>query len=192
MPGPHYRYDLRSQAIDGKRDRESKQKWGPTPNATRANAIAEKARVHALDKHERQQLKAEQDLTSPYKTPKRERNNYARRRAHYQKMDMLSDPRDDPHRNMMLGDSSNNSSTDEGSPEPDPEANIMYSYDAPTGPSNGEKHLRQLMAVAESRFEDTQTVKLVNSEYDMVDQDGDESVGDADDRHVVDDDYEML
>lgn len=28
MPGDNYRYDLRSTAIDRKRDRETKRKWG--------------------------------------------------------------------------------------------------------------------------------------------------------------------
>lgn len=42
MTGVSYRYDLRSNAIDFKRDRETKQKWGP--NALKGERVVHQDR----------------------------------------------------------------------------------------------------------------------------------------------------
>lgn len=54
-------------------------------------------------------------------------------------------------------------STDESTPEAE-DYNIMYSFDAPRGPSQGQEVLTQALSKAVFKFEDHQTVKLVKDE----------------------------
>jgi hypothetical protein len=49
------------------------------------------------------------------------------------------------------------------------EADFMYSYDAHTGPHGGEGILSHAITQAVRRFENNETEKLVNKEYDVVD-----------------------
>lgn len=51
---------------------------------------------------------------------------------------------------------------------PLPDAEIMYSYDAPSGPSSGSDILSNAVMQAVKRFENKQTETLVKNEYDLV------------------------
>lgn len=70
------------------------------------------------------------------------------------------------------------------------EADFMYSYDAPSGPRNGTDILSHAINQAVQRFENSETEKLVNKEYDVVDGKDmvDLSTGDDEDEH----DFEMI
>jgi len=72
--------------------------------------------------------------------------------------------------------SSSNSDFDEGTPSPPPDAGVMYSFDAPCGPSHGSHILNVALAKAVERFEEKETAKLVKNEYEILDSEG-ESVG---------------
>lgn len=70
------------------------------------------------------------------------------------------------------------------------EADFMYNYDAMTGPRAGSDILSNAIAQAVRRFENNETEKLVNREYDVVsDKDtADGYAGDDDDDH----DFEVI
>lgn len=51
---------------------------------------------------------------------------------------------------------------------PVPDAEIMYSYDAPSGPSSGSDVLSHAVMAAVKRFENKQTETLIKNEYDLV------------------------
>jgi len=55
-----------------------------------------------------------------------------------------------------------------------PDADVMYSYDARSGPGRGSDILSFAITQAVARFENNETEKLVNKEYDVV-EDGKES-----------------
>lgn len=87
--------------------------------------------------------------------------------------------------------SDTNSSDDEvfdSSTAPLPDAEVMYSYDAPSGPSTGSDILSNAVMQAVKRFENKQTEQLVKTEYDLV-LDGkefeDAYAGDAEDDFEV-------
>lgn len=70
------------------------------------------------------------------------------------------------------------------------EADFMYNFDTMTGPRAGNDILSHAITQAVRRFENTETEKLVNKEYDVVsDKDTAEGyAGDDDDDH----DFEMI
>jgi len=89
----------------------------------------------------------------------------------------------------VVSDSSENESARETSPVPEPDAEVMYSYDARSGPSRGTDILSYAITQAVERFEDNETKKLVNKEYDLADdgkETGDGYTADADD------DFELI
>ena len=111
-----------------------------------------------------QLLKVVRYYDRPLRYNQRERTRQARERAQYQKADPLAEPEDDlPH-----DDEDTSHWDDEHTPETTPEADdeVMYSFDAPRGPTLGEEVLSEAMHKAVARFEDGKTVKLVNDEYD--------------------------
>jgi hypothetical protein len=67
----------------------------------------------------------------------------------------------------------------EASAAPEPDVEIMYSYDAARGPGGGSQILSQALAQALERFENRETEKLAK-EYEFVDS-KDGYVADADD-----------
>ena len=71
---------------------------------------------------------------------------------------------------------SSGSDFDEGTPSPPPDAGVMYSFDAASGPSHGSQILNTALAKAVEKFEEKETVKLVKTEYEIVDSEG-ESIG---------------
>ncbi|RMZ88107.1 hypothetical protein DV736_g4664, partial [Chaetothyriales sp. CBS 134916] len=65
---------------------------------------------------------------------------------------------------------------------------LMYSYDERHGPSEGQHVLSNAVTAALVRFENTQTEKLVNSEYDVIDGVEAHVATTADDDH----DFELI
>lgn len=52
------------------------------------------------------------------------------------------------------------------------DAGVTYSFDAARSPSKGSQILNVALAKAVEKFEERETVKLVKSEYDVLDVDG--------------------
>lgn len=59
---------------------------------------------------------------------------------------------------------------------PPPDLGVMYSFDAAKGPTEGSQILNVALAKAVQKFEEKETVKLVKSEYEVLDSEG-ESMG---------------
>ena len=57
-----------------------------------------------------------------------------------------------------------------------PPEGVMYSFDAKRAPSEGSQILNVALAKAVERFEERETVKLVNAEYDVLDTAGESVV----------------
>lgn len=72
---------------------------------------------------------------------------------------------------------------------PLPDAGVMYSYDAQSGPTSGNDILSNAVMQAVKRFENKQTEQLIKTEYDLV-LDGKE----AEDPYAgdVEDDFEVV
>lgn len=73
-------------------------------------------------------------------------------------------------------DSSNSSSDHDDAPMPPVDTGVMYSFDATRGPSHGSQILNVALAKAVEKFEERETVKLVKTEYEVLDDEG-ESIG---------------
>lgn len=58
------------------------------------------------------------------------------------------------------------------SPAQPVDAGVAYSFDAARSPSKGSQILNVALAKAVEKFEERETVKLVKSEYDVLDVDG--------------------
>ena len=73
----------------------------------------------------------------------------------------------------LTDDSSAASSSDRDTPSPPPaDADIAYSFDAARGPTKGSQILNAALAKAVETFQEKETVKLVKSEYELLDSDG--------------------
>ena len=79
-------------------------------------------------------------------------------------------PRKHPNLNteVFVSDSSAEEDVKDASAAPEPDAEIMYSYDAPHGPAQGGQVLSMALAKAVEKFETTATEKLVKDEYEVV------------------------
>lgn len=94
--------------------------------------------------------------------------------------------------------SSDTGSSDEevaaASEAPVPETEVMYSFDARSGPSNGADILSTAVVQAVKRFENKQTEQLIKAEYDVLDgkEFEDAYAGDAEDDFEVIDAAEYL
>lgn len=65
------------------------------------------------------------------------------------------------------------------------EADFKYSYDATSGPAEGRDILSVAITQAVRRFENNETEKLVNREYDMIDEAKEGYTADEDDDYEV-------
>ncbi|KAH9811178.1 hypothetical protein Tdes44962_MAKER05911 [Teratosphaeria destructans] len=162
--------DLRSTAQDYKRDAARKHKWalGTAPMAA-GRQQGGKPRPHrpnetAFNARRREAKSAA--VASIQSSSKIAR-----------KHDMLEGNQDRVSSSDEATNSSCNSSDLEDqvfSPTP-AEAGALYSFSA-RGPSHGSQILNAALAKAVERFEERETVKLVNNEYEVLDDEG-ESVG---------------
>lgn len=69
---------------------------------------------------------------------------------------------------IFVSDSSTDEDVKDASAAPEPDADILYSYDAPRGPSQGGQILSMALAKAVEKFETKETEKLVKNEYEVV------------------------
>lgn len=71
-------------------------------------------------------------------------------------------------------DDSSGSNSDEydETPSPPVDVGVTYSFDAARSPSQGSQILNVALAKAVEKFEERETVKLVKSEYELLDSDG--------------------
>lgn len=77
---------------------------------------------------------------------------------------------------LDIGDELANNATSDSSADEDvkdastaPEPDVMYSFDATRGPGRGSEILSQAITKAVERFENKETEKLVDKEYDVID-----------------------
>ena len=66
-------------------------------------------------------------------------------------------------------DSSAGEEVREASAAPEPDADVMYSYDAKRAPGAGSQILSQAISKAVERFENKETEDMVKKEYDVID-----------------------
>lgn len=69
-------------------------------------------------------------------------------------------------------DSSADEDVVEPSAAPEPDADILYSYDNKSAPSHGSQVLNQALAKAVERFEVRETDNLIKNEYEVLDEEG--------------------
>jgi hypothetical protein len=73
-------------------------------------------------------------------------------------------------------DSSADEDIAEHSAAPELDSEITYSFDAARGPSHGSQVLGDALAKAVERYENKETDKIVKSEYEVLDSDGEPMV----------------
>lgn len=73
-----------------------------------------------------------------------------------------------------MTDDSSGSNSDEydETPSPPVDAGVTYSFDHARGPTKGSQILNVALAKAVEKFEERETVKLVKSEYELLDSEG--------------------
>lgn len=73
-----------------------------------------------------------------------------------------------------ITDDSSGSNSDEydETPSPPVDVGITYSFDAARGPTKGSQILNTALAKAVEKFEERETVKLVKTEYELLDSEG--------------------
>jgi len=187
--------DLRSTAQDYKRDAARKHKWALGPTEVIRGRAEEKPRPHRpaetqfnFKRHTVKSAVAAQAYGAKGEKVAR-------------KMDMLEG-------NAGISDDSANSASDdyEESGTISPPEGVMYSFDAKRAPSEGSQILNVALAKAVERFEERETIKLVNAEYDVLDTAGESVVQPSSGRKAhkgkgkapvigvpdADDDYEII
>ena len=88
-----------------------------------------------------------------------------------------------------ISDSSAEEDVREASAAPEPDAEILYSFDAPRGPAEGGHILSMALAKAVEQFETKETEKLVKNEYEVVGKEKE----DSHDGYVADeDDFQLI
>ena len=88
-----------------------------------------------------------------------------------------------------ISDSSAEEDVREASAAPEPDAEILYSFDAPRGPAEGGYILSMAVAKAVEQFETKETEKLVKNEYEVVGKEKE----DCYDGYVADeDDFQLI
>ncbi len=90
---------------------------------------------------------------------------------------------------FCVSDSSAEEDVKDASAAPEPDAEILYSYDAPCGPAEGGQILSMALAKAVEKFETKATEKLVKDEYEVIAKEKE----DNHDGYIADeDDYELV
>lgn len=126
-------------------------------------------------------------IRSHYNANRRNTKGAVASLAHGTKMarkhDMLEGANETPYTSpdeVSLSEGDDNPSNHDDSFEhpspPSPSDGVMFSFDAPRGPSEGSQILNAALKNAVQKFEEKETVKLVKDEYDVIDSEG-ESVG---------------
>jgi len=147
--------DLRSTAQDYKRDATRKQKWALGP------AVISSGRSEGKPRPRR-------PSETDYNFARRAEKGAVASLAHGAKVARKQD--------MLEGVVDSSGSSDEYdevvTPAQPADAGVAYSFDAARSPSKGSQILNVALAKAVEKFEERETVKLVKSEYDVLDADG--------------------
>ncbi|KAI9850795.1 MAG: hypothetical protein M1838_005050 [Thelocarpon superellum] len=174
--------DLRSHAIEYKRDKDHNEKWalGESERATGGRRPIPDGLHRPV-----------QPMSSKVRT-----GAHRGERKRKDKLSHLASTarRHDIDEEQSASDSSDPSELD-AVMEPAtavPDAGITYSYDATAGPGRGSQILGMALAKAVEKFETRETDKLIKDEYEVVTEDAEEGklskkAGDADDE-----DFELL
>lgn len=111
---------------------------------------------------------------SEYNLKRRETKSAVASLAHGARMARKHDVLEgtDTSANEESSSAGSGSDFDDGTPSPAPDAGVMYSFDANSGPSQGSQILTAAMAKAVERFEEKETARLVSTEYDVLDSEG--------------------
>ncbi|KAF2723162.1 hypothetical protein K431DRAFT_292879 [Polychaeton citri CBS 116435] len=152
--------DLRSTAREHNRDSAQRHKWA----------------LGAIEVHSRpgnpRPMRHNDDISSLDRRSDKaalDKIKHGTRAGHVRKLDMMEGTAA-----AALSESSDSSSEiDDQTTSPAPDASVMYSFDAAKGPSQGSQILNLALAKAEERFKDKETVRLVKTEYDVLDAEGD-------------------
>jgi hypothetical protein len=152
--------DLRSEAKAYQRDKNHNTKWalGDRPKCTRGQGCNPQTCPH----------------TRPVQSVKKATTKALRRMNYRTRPKLASVQVDDGDERFDHATDNSNSSDDDvkdanAAPIPT-DAEYMYSYDAPTGPSAGQTVLSTALNQAVQRFENIETEKLVTREYDVIDE----------------------
>ena len=160
-------HDLRSDAIDAKRDRDHAAKWARGEVDWPKRRPEQSHQKYVLSPF-RQPTRAD---TSPFRVEKAQRrsnqadvNRTEHRANRARNYDIRS--------GCQSSDSSSPSSDDnEDTAEVAADAEITYSFDAPQGPQHGSRILGMALTKAVERFEGKETEKLIRTEYEIIDED---------------------
>jgi hypothetical protein len=115
--------------------------------------------------------------SKPAKAPTKFNYGVKPKKAHYR--DVIDDVDE-------VSEQTTDTSADEGVKDASfPTEDFMYSYDATSGPVEGRDILSTAITQAVRRFENTETEKLVNKEYDVIDETKDGYAADEDDDFEV-------
>ncbi|TKA64805.1 hypothetical protein B0A49_03091 [Cryomyces minteri] len=155
-------HDLRSNAQDYKRDADHKHKWalGESEGKGRASGKTRPARI----------------IQRQMAAMRRETHSHTASLDHRDKLARKHDVLGEQYHSCASGDSSADEDVTEASAAPVPDADITYSFDAPRGPSHGSQILSLALAKAVERFENVETDRLVKTEYEVLDSEG-EAIG---------------
>jgi len=163
----NYTCDLRSEAKEFRRDKDSRVKWSNGSSFGPGRRVEDgKPRPARVYPH----------IKSSYPGPMKSRT------ALHKDMAVASD------------DSSADEEVEHPSTAPAPDAEVAYSYDAERGPSHGSQILNVALDKAIERYEIRETDKLIKNEYEVLDADGELLSPAPKKRHVApeDADYEFI
>ncbi|KAI9736333.1 MAG: hypothetical protein M1834_001219 [Cirrosporium novae-zelandiae] len=168
--------EIRKAAKEAKRDRDAKTKWGlgerPMPGRQYWNEIPDTVRP----------MKPES--ASVKKAIKRSMRSKPNKANHGNRLTIEGDIAE-----VTSSDTSTDEDINEASAAPEPDAGIMYSFDAAQGPGRGSQILSTAVAEAVDRFEKKQTEKLIKEEYEVITKDVD---SETDGYTADEDDFELV
>ncbi|KAF1932676.1 uncharacterized protein M421DRAFT_416298 [Didymella exigua CBS 183.55] len=162
-----YTCDLRSDAKEFRRDKDSRVKWSNGPSYGPGRRVEDgKPRPARVYPH----------VKASYPGPMKART------ALNKDMSVASD------------DSSADEEVEHPSTAPAPDAEVAYSYDAERGPTHGSQILNVALEKAIERYEIRETDRLIKNEYEVLDADGELLSPAPKKRHVApeDADYEFV
>ncbi|KAL9107296.1 MAG: hypothetical protein Q9227_007748 [Pyrenula ochraceoflavens] len=178
--------DLRSNSREARRDRAQKAKWshggrpGSGKNCPHSNF--ENCNCHA-----RPVLSA---LNGHNHWSRREKDHNSGKLVKNDKLAMRAELTDDV--SYTNSDSSAGEEVKDVSAAPEPDADVMYSYDAKKGPGAGSQILSQAINQAVERFENKETEDMVKKEYDVIDGYENEKEKEVAGYDADDDDFEVI
>lgn len=154
--------DLRSNSREAKRDRASKSKWAKGGRPAPGRHCPHSAFEHC-------DCAARPTIHDPMINTVLRRREVGHNMGKFVKGDKAAMRLDigDELANNTTSDSSADEEVKDASAAPEPD--IMYSYDAKDGPGRGSGILSQAITKAVERFENKETERLVNKEYDVID-----------------------